>query len=138
MFARVSRLTAIVGALALASGAPASAAVQATGPGYSPWAALSAFASPSASAALCGSAAAATVSVSVQQGAAPGCVFPMLDAPIAAPVEATAAPASSVVVPAASATSLGALPLLLGLASVGALSALLFSRADSQSEPVSP
>lgn len=132
MFVRISRLTVMVGAFALAAGAPASAAVQASAPAYSPWAALSAFASQSSSAALCGTAAAASVSASVQQGATPGCVFPQVDAPVAPPVEA-----AQPVLPVAAAGA-GLLPLLLGLASVGALSALLFSNADSENEPVSP
>lgn len=48
-----ARLFLLAAAGTLALGAPASAAAQA-GPGYSPWAALSAFASPGSSAALCG------------------------------------------------------------------------------------
>jgi hypothetical protein len=112
-------MTAVAAALSLASAAPAAAAVKAAAPAYSPWAALSAFASPSSSAALCGAAA-----TSAQQGAAPGCVLPQIDAPPVVAAE-PAVPVAAPVAAAAVGTGIGVLPLLLGLASLAGLGALI-------------
>lgn len=135
-----ARMTAMAGALALAAGAPASAAAtQAQPVAYSPWIALSAFASPSSSAALCGTSIAATASATAtaQQGTAPGCVFPQVDAPPPVVTSGAVAP----VAPVAS-SGIGTLPLLLGLATLVGLGALLLGEGDGNStivgRPLSP
>lgn len=122
----------------MAVSAPASAAARAAAaPQYSPWASLSAFASQSSSAALCG---AAVASVAAAQGAAPGCVLPQVDAPVAPPVEQ--APVGGVVAPVAS-SGFNIIPLLIGLGVIAGLAALVLANKDNDSNngnnpPISP
>jgi hypothetical protein len=114
------RLTAMAAVLAMVSAAPAQAAAQAQAQLVSPWAALSAVASPSSSAALCASSSSASAS-STSQDTAPGCVLPLLDAPAAAPVATGAVPTAA---PLAGA-GFNVVPLLLGLAALAGLAALV-------------
>jgi hypothetical protein len=125
-----ARLVVIASAATVLVSGPAAAAARAQTVNYSPWAALSAFASPASSQALCGAAAASAVSSAVQAGT-PGCVFPAVDAPVAAPVS-QAAPLAT---PAATVAGggVGLLPLLAGLAALGGVAALLLSNGKSNS-----
>lgn len=131
-----ARLVVMASAATMLASGPAAAAVRTQSVAYSPWAALSAFASPASSQALCGAAAASAVSSAVQAGT-PGCVFPAVDAPVAAPVAETAplgTPAATV-----AGGGLGILPLLAGLVALGGVAALLLSNGDSQTQiSVSP
>nr|WP_314445201.1 hypothetical protein [uncultured Sphingomonas sp.] len=131
----IKQSVAAFGCASLLMAAPASAAARITPDAvYSPWAALSAFASPSASQALCGSAVAAAAAGAAAQ-AATGCVLPAIDAPVAPPV-AEAVPVGT---PAAAAVGggVGVLPLLLGLATLGGLAALLLSNNDEGGTQIS-
>jgi len=140
----ISRIVALSGVIAMTTSAPALAAAQAQGPAYSPWAALSAFASQSSSTALCGSSVAGAAAATAQAGAAPGCVLPQVDAPLPAPVE-TAAP---VALPPAAAVAagggIGVLPLLVGLAALAGIAALLLRGGNGNNDdgivlrPISP
>lgn len=108
---------------------PAAAVARAPTAAYSPWASLSAFASPVSSQALCGAAASAAAGAAVAaQAGTPGCVFPAVDAPVAAPVSQTA----PIATPAAAVAGggVGILPLLLGLAALGGVAALMLSNGE--------
>lgn len=133
-----ARLVIMTGAATMLVSGPAAAAVQSQSAAYSPWAALSAFAAPASSQALCGAAAASAAGAAVSaQAGTPGCVFPTLDAPVAAPVAETAPIATPAAV--AAGGGVGILPLLVGLAALGGLAALLLSNGDSQTQiSVSP
>ena len=93
----------------------------------SPLVALSALASDTSRVALCGAAAAAAAGAAAIQGAAPGCVLPVVDP--AAPVVADVLPPPPVapppVAPLAS-EGFGISPLLLGLVAVAAAVGLYF------------
>ena len=133
-----ARLALVASAASVLVSGPASAAARTHTAVYSPWAALSAFAAPASSQALCGAAAAsaAAAAASAQPGT-PGCVFPAVDPPVAPPV-AEAAPLST---PAAvvAGGGIGILPLLLGLAALGGAAALLLGNGDGQAQiSVSP
>lgn len=133
-----ARLAVVASAASFLISAPAAAAVNAQSVNYSPWAALSAFASPASSQALCGSAAAsaaASVAASAAQAGTPGCVFPTMDPPAPSPVSETAplgTPAATV-----AGAGTGLLPLLAGLAALGALSAVLLSNGDGNQTQIS-
>lgn len=133
-----TRFAALAAAASLAFGAPASAAVQARPVTYTPWVALSAFASQSSSAALCGTAASTAATTSTQQAGTPGCVLPQVDAP---PVVASEAASPVSAVPAAA--TVGAFPLLLGLAALAGIGALFLAGGNGGGNsivgrPVSP
>lgn len=135
----VARMVVLASAASLTVSAPAAAAARTASASYSPWAALSAFASPASSQALCGSAAAAAASSTAAASAqgTPGCLFPVVDAPVPAPVSETA----PLVTPAAVAAGngIGVLPLLLGLAALGGVAALLLSNGSGDDQiSVSP
>jgi hypothetical protein len=129
-----SRIVAAICGASLLIAAPATAATQvASAPAYSPWAALSAFAAPASSQALCGAAAAAAAGAAVQ--GASGCVFPAVDAPVAAPVAETAPLGTPAAVVAGG--GIGILPLLAGLAALGGVAALLLSNGDNGPDQIS-
>ena len=139
MVALAKGLIAAVGCAGLLASGPAaaSASVAATS-NYSPWASLSAFASPVSSQALCGSAVASAAASAAAQ-AAPGCVLPAVD-PVPVPVVQSAPVAVPV---AASGGGIGILPLLLGLAALAGLAALLLGNNDDDDDtivarPISP
>jgi len=147
MNSRVARLLAVTAAATFMASAPAAAAGQIQSAAYSPWAALSAFAAPSSSQALCGMAAsnaaanaAAASTTSNGQSGTPGCVLPVLDTP-PAPVPA-ANPVPSPVAGGALPSSFNAIPLLLGLAVLGAAAALALGNGNSNdsivARPISP
>jgi hypothetical protein len=125
-------IAALCGATLLAA-APASAAMTPAPVAYSPWAALSAFAAPASSQALCGAAAAAAAGTAAQ--GVSGCVFPALDAPVVAPVAEAAPIATPAGVVAGG--GIGILPLLAGLAALGGLAALLLSNGGSGPDQIS-
>lgn len=138
MISRGSKFVATMCGAALLAAAPASAAVTsaAVAPAsvaYSPWAALSAFASPASSQALCGAAAAAAAGAAAQ--GASGCVFPAVDAPVAPPIAETAPIGTPAAVVAGG--GIGILPLLAGLAALGGLAALLLSNGDDGPDQIS-
>lgn len=136
MSVRPSSLVAAFCSASLLATAPASAASRTIQPAYSPWAALSAFASPASSQALCGAAGAAAAGAAAAQGAT-GCLFPVVDAPVAAPVAETAPLPTPAAVTAGG--GIGILPLLLGLAALGGAAALLLANGDGQDQiSVSP
>lgn len=122
--------------------APVAGAAKAqTLPRYSAWAMLAATASPASAAALCGTSAATAAAAMQQSGV--GCVLPAVDAPppVATSETAAAVPAAS----SAAASSLGVLPLLLGLAGLAGAAALLLSSGNGNDDinvgqpiPVSP
>jgi hypothetical protein len=111
-----------------------------------PLVALSVFASDASRAALCGAAAsaAATAAIAGQaaQGAAPGCVLPVLDAPVAAPPVSEALPPPPVAPPPVAATGGGFAisPLILGLIGIaGAVAAAtLLGRGGGNNDEESP
>jgi hypothetical protein len=127
-----ARLVAMATAASFAVSAPAAAAAQTQSAAYSPWAVLSALASPSSSNALCGTAAASAVASAVAQTGTPGCVFPAVDAPVVAPVSEAAPLATPV-----SGRGIGILPLLAGLAALGGLAAVLLGNGGSGSDQIS-
>lgn len=133
MIRPVSRSLAAFSAATLLASAPAAAAVKAAPPVYSPWVAFSALASTPSSQALCGVSSAAAAGAAVQ--GASGCVFPVTDAPDAAPV----AEAAPVAVPAAvtAGGGVGILPLLLGLAALAGAAALLLAGDDDGDTQIS-
>jgi hypothetical protein len=129
-----ARLVVMASAATVLVSGPAAAAVRTQTVAYSPWAALSAFAAPASSQALCGAAAASAVSSALQAGT-PGCVFPAVDAPVAAPVAETAplaTPAATV-----AGAGIGVLPLLAGLAALGGVAALLLSNGNNNQTQIS-
>lgn len=118
----------------MASTSASAAATAASSPNYSPWAALSAFASSSSAEALCPTTTAGTANAAGQAAPAPGCVLPAVDAP-APVVEQGIVEQTS-----------GGFPLigvLAGLAALAALTALALS-GDAEDDieldlpPVSP
>ena len=131
-----ARIVITAAAATMLVSGPAAGAARTQTAAYSPWAALSAFAAPASSQALCGAAAASAVASAAQAGT-PGCVFPTVDAPVAAPVAETAPLATPAAVVAGG--GIGILPLLVGLAALGGLAALLLSNGEGQSQiSVSP
>ncbi|WP_300974422.1 hypothetical protein [Sphingomonas sp. LHG3406-1] len=133
-FRRFSPLVGLSCASLLASAPAAAAARVPQAASYSPWAALSAFASPASSQALCGSSAAgaaASMAANAAQGA-PGCVLPATDAPVPPP-QAEAAPLGAPA-PIATGNGFAILPLLAGLAVVGGLAALLLSNDEDEGD----
>jgi hypothetical protein len=124
-----ARLVITASAATFLISGPAAAAARAPAAAYSPWASLSAFASPVSSQALCGAAASAAAgAAAAAQAGTPGCVFPAVDAPVPAPVSQTAplgTPAAAV-----AGGGVGILPLLLGLAALGGVAALLLSNGE--------
>jgi hypothetical protein len=128
-----ARLAVLAGAATMMVSGPAAAA-SASVTSYSPWVAYSAFAGQASSQALCGTAA-ASVAVSAAQAGTPGCVFPTVDAPVAAPVAETAPIATPAAVVAGG--GVGILPLLAGLAALGGFAALLLSNGNGGSDQIS-
>jgi hypothetical protein len=132
-----ARLVVMASAATFVVSAPANAAARTQTADYSPWAALSAFAAPASSQALCGAAAAGAAAAAAAQAGTPGCVFPTLDAPVAPPVANTAPLATSAAVAAGGSVSI--LPLLLGLALLGGAAAFLIGQGEGQTQlAVSP
>jgi hypothetical protein len=131
-----ARFLALTSAASLLFSTPAAARTQMIA--YSPWAALSAFAAPASSQALCGVAAATAAGAAAStQGGNPGCVFPALDTPVAPPVIETAPIGTPAAVVAGG--GFGVLPLLLSLAALGGLAALLLGNGEGQDQiSVSP
>jgi len=119
-------------AASASAGVRASAVAPSTS--ISPIVALSVLGSQASRAALCG---AAVTSAAAQMPGTPGCVLPMLDAPVApvAPVVTEVAPiyTAPVVVPVA-ASGFSFLPLLAGLAVLGGLAFLLLRDNDDDDE----
>ena len=134
------RFAAGIAAASLLVGSAASAAPAAAAD-VDPLVALSLFGTASSQASLCaaGASSAAAAGAAAAQAApgTPGCVLPMVDAPVAAPEPVAETPAY---VPAAARGSIGVLPLLLGLAAIAGGLALLLS-ADEEVDirlPISP
>lgn len=133
MIRLAARSLVLASAASLTVSAPAASARATTSVEYSPWAALSAFASPASSQALCGAAATAAAA----QGVTTGCMFPVLDAPVA-PAAAEAAQVGSASTVTSSA-AIGVLPLLAGLALIGGVAGLLLGSGEGQAQiSVSP
>ena len=133
--------TAVVAASMMASSA-ASAATHTV----DPLVALSVFGTSESRAAVCAAgaqaAAAAGAAVAAQAGQT-GCVLPVMDAASPPPVVTEAAPPPPVAAPVAvaGAGTVGALPLLLGLAAIVAVAAIVIKHNDSDGEinlPISP
>jgi hypothetical protein len=129
MIARRCTIAALSAASLLVAGP---AAAKATSVVNSPWIALSAFAAPASSEALCGAAAAAAGGAAIQGTS--GCVFPTVDALVAPPI-AQAAPLAAPAVAAAGGVAI--LPLLVGLAALVAASAFLIARGDGGDTQIS-
>ena len=112
----------------------AAAATTAQAPSLSPLVALSVLGSDASRAALCGSAAAAAAAGAIAgaQGAAPGCVLPVVDAVPPPMVEAPPPPLAPVV-PVAS-TGFGIPLALLGLLGAIVIGAVLLDRADDNDD----
>lgn len=132
MFVAISML----GSSAASAAAPVARSVD-------PLVALSVFGTAQSRAALCsaGAAAAAGAAVAAQAPGA-GCVLPVVDAPppVAAP-EAAPPPAAAIAPAAVAESSLGAIPLLLGLAAIAAIAIVVLKHNDSSGEinlPISP
>jgi hypothetical protein len=113
-----SRLTMLVAAITSAASAPAAAAVEAQPVEYSPWAALSAFATQGSSAALCRSAANPSAASATGVSASTACVLPQAGA--AASSQAAAPFAAAMV----TSSGIGTPPLLAGLAVIASVAAL--------------
>lgn len=135
------KMIALLAATSFAASAPASAAVQVQGTQasvISPWVALSALGSTGSGAALCVNA--ATAAVAGQAGNV-GCVLPLVDAPVAAPIAGAPPLPVAAAVPGA-AGGLSFLPILLGLAAVAAGVALLAGKGNGNDDinlpPISP
>jgi hypothetical protein len=113
-----------------------------------PLVALSVFGTSESRAAVCAAgaqaAAAAGAAVAAQASGQTGCVLPVVDAAAPAPVVTEAAPPPPLAAAAPVAvgsTSVGALPLLLGLAAIVSLAAIVIKHSDSDGEinlPISP
>ncbi len=116
---------------AASTGVRASAALR-TPASISPLVALSALGSQASRAALCGAAVTSSMGAAAAQApGTPGCVLPMLDAPVAPVVQEVVpvfTPEPVAIVPAASGFSF--LPLLAGLAVLGGLAFLLLRDND--------
>lgn len=100
-------------------------------PSISPLVALSAFGTQASSSAVCATALQGTTAIAAAaQGPAPapGCVLPVVDAPV--PV-AQSAPPPPPVYAAVEQPSFGLLPVLLGLAAIAGLAALLLADDDA-------
>lgn len=129
------RAAAVSAALALcfSSTAVAAAPQPISQPGsISPLVALSALASDASAAALCGASAAAVAgAAAAAQAAQPGCVLPVVDAPVA-PVVTEALPPPPVAPPPVPAAGggFGVSPLLLGLVAIGAAALAYFLLRD--------
>ena len=144
--ASVSRKFAgALAAIALCTSSTGAIAATAQTPGYgsiSPLVALSALGSDASRAALCGaSAAAAAGAAAVAQGAAQGCVLPVVDAapPPVAEVMPPPPVAPPPVAPIGGGVGFGVSPLLLGLVGLaGAGLLLLLLRGKDKDEDVSP
>ena len=107
-----------------------------------PFVALSVFGTSESRAAVCsaGSQAAAQAGAAAAQvaGSGPECVLPVVDA---APPSVEPAPAPLPVAPVATGSSVGVLPLLLGLAAIAAVAAVVLHDNDDDGEinlPISP
>jgi hypothetical protein len=136
------KMIALLAATSFAASAPASAAFQVQGTQasvISPWVALSALGSTGSGAALCANA--ATAAAAAGQAGNVGCVLPLVDAPVAAPI-AGAAPLPVAVAAPGAAGGLSFLPILLGLAAVAAGVALLAGKGNGNDDidlpPISP
>lgn len=134
----VVRFATVAAACSMVLSTPVSAAVSAQPASYSPWAALSALATPASSQALCG-AAASNAAASASQAGSPGCVLPVVDAPpvVATPEPVPVPPGPPVgpgVVPAG---GLGVIPLIAGLAVLaGAVALALGSGGDGGGDTI--
>lgn len=140
----LSKIAVAGAAASLLVGSAASAA-----PGVQrvdPLVALSLFGTASSQAAVCaaGAASVAAGAAAVQAAPAqPGCVLPIVDAPVAAPVAEAPFPVAAPVESAGLFGGIGTLPLLLGLAAIaGGLLLLLDDDDDDEDDgidvPVSP
>ena len=113
----------------------AATAATAAPPRVDPLVALSVFGTAQSRAFVCGAgtAAAATAGAAMVQpdAAQPNCVLPVVDAaaPVAEPV-----PATSVEVAPSTGTTVGALPLLVGLAAIVAIAAVVLKHDDDDGE----
>jgi hypothetical protein len=132
-----TRLTLMVGAITFAASTAAAAVAPAQPVVYSPWVALSAFASPSSSAALCGTDRAGSEAGKASQERERGCILP--------PIEGAGGTASiGATGPIATAAGLGTFPLLVGLAALAGFAALALGSGDGASgdaigaRPLSP
>ena len=111
-----------------------------------PLVALSVFGTSESRAAVCAAGAAAAAGAALATQAAPGqagCVLPVMDAaPPPVVTEAVPPPPPAAIAPvAAGGSSIGALPLLLGLAAIVAIAAVVLKQNDSDGEinlPISP
>lgn len=135
-FAGISAAAALCISSSAGAAAPRTAGQPAS---ISPLVALSALASDASAAALCGaSAAMAASAAATAQAAQPGCVLPVVDAPVA-PVVTEALPPPPVAPPPVPAAGggFGVSPLLLGLAGIAAavLAFVLLRDKDDNDSP---
>ncbi len=136
--ALIRKYTAAFAAVSLLASSAAAAAPRS----IDPLVALSVFGTSESRAAVCAAgaaqAAAAAGAAVAQAAAGPGCVLPVVDAPV---VAAPAPPAEVAVAPAAVGGGVGALPLLLGLAAIAAIAAVVLKHSDKSGQinlPISP
>lgn len=136
--ALIRKYTAAFAAVSLLASSAAAAAPRS----IDPLVALSVFGTSESRAAVCAAgaaqAAAAAGAAVAQAAAGPGCVLPVVDAPV---VAAPAPPAEVAVAPAAVGGGVGALPLLLGLAAIVAIAAVVLKHSDKSGQinlPISP
>lgn len=139
MITRKARLFFLsAAAFASAVSAPASAAVQA-GVGYSPWAALSAFASHGSSAALCGTEASSATTTAANSS----CVLTKADAASTGQAATPVGNAPATAAATTAAAGIGTLPLFAGLIALAGLAALVLGGSGSGGDeivarPISP
>lgn len=128
------KFVAGLAAVAVGFSTPAAAATRALSSAessVSPWVTLSALGSSSSSAALCGSAAAAAAAATAAQ-AAPGCVLPVIDAPV--PVAEVPQPVAAAPYAEPVRRGFSVLPLLLGLVGLAAIVAVLLGGGDDEDD----
>ena len=132
----------LIAASVLGSSAASAAAAVPALRSIDPLVALSVFGTAQSRAALCGASAAAVAGAAAAQAApGAGCVLPVVDAPPPVAAVEPAPPPAAVAPVAVAGSSVGALPLLLGLAAIVGLAALVLKHNDSSGEidrPISP
>jgi hypothetical protein len=114
---------ALMGFAICASSTAATAATTSPVSSISPLVALSAFSATGSGSVICAAAGAAAVSAAAEAAPGTGCVLPVVDQPVPAPVQ----PAPASYVPPPPHAGIGLLPLFGGLAAIVALAGLLMS-----------
>ncbi len=119
----------VAGSLFVSSTGAVAATTAAAVPQVNPWAALTAMSGGAPAAALCGAAAVAAAA----QTAAPGCVLPVVDAPVAAAPPPTPVPIPPVE-PVGGGFGVDPLLLALGALAAGALIYFVLNKDDDEDE----